>query len=1260
VKLRLPQYLSSNELTPLGRKTFLDRYAKKAPKTDPLSPGDLVVICTNPDPDNRQQEVGEVVAHNSDGRTVTVRTEGGEDHVVDVEAVDKPLEKTPEELMDRVSAALAEIEEDSDKWTARFRQLLDNWGFVPAGRILTGAGIQRKTPLTFFNCNVIPAPKDSRAGIMKTGSQLSELFSRGAGVGTHLSSLRPRYSYVKGVNGRSSGSVSWGSLFSHITGLIEQGGCLAGESLVATAQGNIPIRDLVGTTPWVYSYDLDRQEVCLKQATWVGKTGTDRPMVQLETDKGLRLSATPDHPILCRDGQYRPAGELTSGMRIMPLRRFWSRGKEPMVQMKLGDRALPAVYGSDTPLHRFVYSQAHGVALESSDVVHHKDGNHENNDLENLELLDITGHHRLHGKQRVAEGTFALQDYWREQPREVRVAHSKKGNEALLAGLRGKQGEEKRAWLKERLSHKARTDNAMKDPANKAKVARGHAINTAFKLLNHSIDISTPEKWDRALYDNRVTRTKKRYGLGCIPTLCPRSKKIIALFGSYAAFMESLEVQNHVVTQVTEVAPGDVYDLEVPVTHNFAVVTEGDTASSGIFVHNSRRGALMLVLHVWHPDVLEFIECKREPKAKKLAELADKLEFGLGLKDMADEARQLAADWPKAISHANLSVGITDDFMDAVIHDRDWKLIFPDTSHPDYEEHWDGDIQEWQDAGRPVKVHKVLKARELWEKLMHSAWDSAEPGVIYIDTINSTSTSWWYCKLLATNPCGEQPLPSWYGCCNLGALNLPRFLKEDPENPNRIIMDWDAYEEAITDAIRFLDNVIGTTPYFFQEQEENAKFERRVGLSPFMGLAEALALLGLRYGSDEAVEFINTEIGPFAARKALWASVKLAEEKGPAPVLETEGARRSFLESKYVRRAMDRMPSDEREDFVEAVMEYGLRNISLTTSAPTGSIGTLVATSTGIEPFFLFEYKHRTNLGLHIKRERVLEEWHRQHGEKATPPDFFVTAAKLTPTEHVRMQAALQRWIDSAISKTTNLPAEYTPEDVGNFYMDLWKRGCKGGTVYREGSRTVQVLSSVDGPEAPIKKYASLFPEKIELVGRNDRDGKTWTVDTPGGTLHATINHHPDTDQPFETFIRVGKGGSDLSAMSEAFGRLMSLDLQLQGPVQSRRRCEMIADQLEGIGGRDQVGFGPNKVRSIPDGVAKAMRMHLEWMDGRKAAAEAVRLWNEEEGATECEDHEARIDALRKGLDMCPDCGQITLRLEEGCTSCALCGYSKC
>jgi ribonucleoside-diphosphate reductase alpha chain len=1036
VKLRLPQYLSSNELTPLGRKTFLDRYAKKAPKTDPLSPGDLVVICTNPDPDNRQQEVGEVVAHNSDGRTVTVRTEGGEDHVVDVEAVDKPLEKTPEELMDRVSAALAEIEEDSDKWTARFRQLLDNWGFVPAGRILTGAGIQRKTPLTFFNCNVIPAPKDSRAGIMKTGSQLSELFSRGAGVGTHLSSLRPRYSYVKGVNGRSSGSVSWGSLFSHITGLIEQGGCVHGDTLVETTKGPVPIRDLVGTTPEVMTYDRNMLRGRSTRAAWVAQTGTDRRLKRIQTNTGFTLVATPDHPLMHVDGEYRSVEQTQVGDKLMPL----------------------------------------------------------------------------------------------------------------------------------------------------------------------------PQK-------------------------------------------DSPEV-----TAVEDVPRADVYDMEIPDTHNFAVVSDG----SGSFIHNSRRGALMLVLHVWHPDVLEFIECKREPKAKKLAELADKLEFGLGLKDMADEARQLAADWPKAISHANLSVGITDDFMDAVIHDRDWKLIFPDTSHPDYEEHWDGDIQEWQDAGRPVKVHKVLKARELWEKLMHSAWDSAEPGVIYIDTINSTSTSWWYCKLLATNPCGEQPLPSWYGCCNLGALNLPRFLKEDPENPNRIIMDWDAYEEAITDAIRFLDNVIGTTPYFFQEQEENAKFERRVGLSPFMGLAEALALLGLRYGSDEAVEFINTEIGPFAARKALWASVKLAEEKGPAPVLETEGARRSFLESKYVRRAMDRMPSDEREDFVEAVMEYGLRNISLTTSAPTGSIGTLVATSTGIEPFFLFEYKHRTNLGLHIKRERVLEEWHRQHGEKATPPDFFVTAAKLTPTEHVRMQAALQRWIDSAISKTTNLPAEYTPEDVGNFYMDLWKRGCKGGTVYREGSRTVQVLSSVDGPEAPIKKYASLFPEKIELVGRNDRDGKTWTVDTPGGTLHATINHHPDTDQPFETFIRVGKGGSDLSAMSEAFGRLMSLDLQLQGPVQSRRRCEMIADQLEGIGGRDQVGFGPNKVRSIPDGVAKAMRMHLEWMDGRKAAAEAVRLWNEEEGATECEDHEARIDALRKGLDMCPDCGQITLRLEEGCTSCALCGYSKC
>ena len=1691
--MRLPAYLASNELTSLGRKTLLDRYAKKAPKTTPLELGDLVIICT--DKDTGQREIGEIVGLSLDGRSVQVKSENGGEHTVDSEEVDKPIETDPQEVVSRVAKALSKVEEKPRKWENTFRKLMNNWAFVPGGRILMGAGIQDETPLTWFNCNVIPAPKDSRQGILDTAAVMAELFSRGAGVGTHLSSLRPRFAYVKGVNGRSSGAVSWGSLYSHLTGLIEQGGCVVGETLVATDKGNIPIQDLVGTKPWVYTYDLEEEKVCLKQASWVGKTGSDKKLIRFETDKGLSLTATPDHLIMCRDGEYRPVNNLTLGMRIMPLRRFVSRKKEAMVQTVLGDRAKKEVYSSDIPLHRFIYANAHDISLTPADLIHHKDENHENNSLSNLELLTTSEHPRLHGKKAAEQEDFALRNYWKEQSPERRKVNSEQANAALLAGLRGEKGIDQQAWLKERISHKARTDNAMQDPVAKLKAQRNSVIGVAFKLINNGISIETGESWDQALYANRVTRSKKKYGLGCVSNMCPRSAKIRKLFGSHEQFLDVVTSSNHKIVSISYVDNADVYDLEVPDTHNFAVVDSKDITSSGIFIHNSRRGASMLVLHVWHPDIEEFIECKREPKAKQLALLADKLEYGMGLTEYAEEARDLAGSWPTQIQHANLSVGITDDFMEAVIHDRDWQLIFPDTSAPEYTETWDGDIQTWQDEGKPVKVHKIVKARDLWNKMMFSAWDSGEPGVIYIDTVNSESTSWWYCKILATNPCitgdtkiavadgrqsvsikqlaeegkdvpvfcttkeggwrvrwgrqprltktnaevwkvtlddgstvratpdhkfmlrdgsscklkdltpgsrlmpfvkgrysannrddwwinstnghhgidrearvvaefvegrwpkafpsevvhhkdedhwnnsyknieikgnkkhsfdhssgesnpmygrtqseetkatigaktverfqddsfrkkhseavsrsmqnnpnvgryertpeirrklseanlgnvpseetktkrletrkrnlenkgvvyktvvcpfcnkeqqrlvsnqtsptpysdccsqkcrntlltgktssqrqgegmsawarteegkvakiaaakaaacskalkqgkwildtygdidsalweeqrqayrkdtgsyhsiqskkivelfgnwesfteqatcsnhkvisvgfdcyedvynitvdehhtyaivtndnylpqgakfvkqggiasfncGEQPLPSWYGICNLGALNLPRFLMEDPENQNKIVLDKDSYKNAIHTAIRFLDNVIDSTPYFFDEQKIGAKRERRVGLSPFMGLAEAFVILGIRYGSEESLDYIE-EIGYLAASEALKASILLAEEKGCCEVLATEDSRKKFIESRFIQRVLRFMDKEDREHCVASILEFGVRNMSLLTSAPTGTIGTMVATSTGIEPFFLYEYTHRTNLGVHVKRERVLEEWHKQHGEDAVVPEYFVSTADLTPQEHVKTQAALQRWIDSGISKTHNLPNTATVEEVGGVYMDMWKRRCKGGTVFRDGSRTLQVLESLDKKPKQLENFS--FPERVVNPSEDDeRDGKTISIKSPGGTLHSTLNVLDDVS-PFESFLRIGKAGSDVSSMTEAFGRVISLFLQLRGPISPTRRCELLVEQLEGIGGRDQVGFGPNRVRSIPDAVARAFTRHLSALN--PPDPEAI----------------GRPSSMPpQGLDMCPECGNIGLRSEEGCTSCAFCGYSKC
>src|SRR5262252_7938720 len=443
----------------------------------------------------------------------------------------------------------------------------------------------------------------------------------------------------------------------------------------------------------------------------------------------------------------------------------------------------------------------------------------------------------------------------------------------------------------------------------------------------------------------------------------------------------------------------------------------------------SRRGALMLILNCWHPDVLEFINSKRE----------------MG-----------------KITNANISVGITDRFMEAVEKDGDWDLVFPDTSEPDYESAWDGNLDKWQAAGKPVVTYKTIKARQMWNMIVESAWSSAEPGVFFLERANRMSNSWYYDSgyLGCTNPCGEQPLPG-FGVCNLGAVNLSKFVVDGE-------VAWEDLGRTVRYAVRFLDNVIDATPYFFDENYAQQKSERRVGLNT-MGLAEMLIRLGIRYGSEESVQFID-RLYRFISTEAYHASAEIASEKGPFPLFDTE----KFLESGY----MKGMPEDVRQ----AISEKGARNVTLLTQAPNGTIGTMVGTSTGIEPFYSWSYYRTSRLGKHEERVGVVEEWQQMHPDEPLP-SYFVTAMDLAPEEHVKVQAVIQRWVDSSISKTCNLPNSYTVEETRRIYELLYRLGCKGGTIYRDGSRDTQVLSLKD--EKAASEKASLSASAG--VGRDDR-----------------------------------------------------------------------------------------------------------------------------------------------------------------------------
>lgn len=875
------QTRTTNALSELGEKIFLDRYAVKDAKKETLAVGDTVVVCVNLK--TGQREIGIVSEMNRDSKEVTVKLRDGTSEVHAIEHVDKPLETVPEQMFERIARHIASVEKTPElqtEWEGKFKRLMDDWQYVPGGRIFTGAGTGQN--LTFYNCYVIPSPKDSRGGIFETLGQMAEIMSRGGGVGINVSTLRPRYAYVKGVNGRSSGSVSWASLYSFVTGLIEQGG--------------------------------------------------------------------------------------------------------------------------------------------------------------------------------------------------------------------------------------------------------------------------------------------------------------------------------------------------------------------------SRRGALMLILNAWHPDVLDFINSKREAGR---------------------------------ITNANISVGITDDFMAAVKADADWDLIFPDPNDPLYEQRWDGNMTTWKAIGGKVNKYKTIKAREIWNNIIESAWTSAEPGMYFIDRANYYSNSWYFADLPCTNPCGEQPLPAW-GVCNLGHVNLAKHLVMSQDD-----VDWNKLKTTVQYAVRFQDNIIDATPYFFDQNYQQQMSERRVGMGT-IGLAEMLIKLGLRYGSPEAVQFID-KLYQFIAVTSYETSIELAREKGAFSQFQAD----KFLQSGY----MKQMPDYIRD----LVAKYGIRNVTIMTQAPTGTVGTMVGTSTGIEPFFSWSYFRKSRLGVHEEKIKLAQDWLDAHPGQDLP-QHFVTAMELTPEEHVRVQAAVQRWTDSAISKTVNAPEDYTVEQTAKLYELMYELGCKGGTIYRDGSRDEQILatdskklgkdvqdqlaekgdSKPTGDQAPEVMSVSGGNIQFKIIARERPQvmaGMTYKLNTAYGHLYVTVNE--DEHGPFEVFASLGKTGGFFSAQTEAITRMISLALR------SNIAIEEIISQLKGIRGPD-VSFADGEVvYSLPDAIGKVLERHVK--QGQQQLqlpdtghsdeiAAAVLDFQAPQKVAEAVTIEAVAtagDGLAKkkvsnvsianlgNAPVCPSCANM-LVMAEGCMNCPACGFSKC
>ncbi len=705
-----------------------------------------------------------------------------------------------------------------------------------------------------------------------------------------------------------------------------------------------------------------------------------------------------------------------------------------------------------------------------------------------------------------------------------------------------------------------------------------------------------------------------------------------------------------------------------------------DNAFGEIAQGGSRRGANMGVLRVDHPDIEDFISCKTNENA---------------------------------ITNFNISVGITDAFMQAVEEDGDWDLVFPDLTSPASRK-FSGTIEQARAAGVPLKVHKTVRARDLFQKIVTQAHHNGEPGVLFLDAANRSNPVPHLYALESTNPCGEQWLGPFENCC-LGSVNLAQHLGADGT------VDWEKLRESVVLSTIFLDDVVEANAYVpaVPQLKEAAHRARRIGLG-IMGLADLMYHAGIRYGSPEGQEF-GAQVMEFVRYHSMKTSVELAQARGAFPAIQGSiydpadfhwVSPESIVEYEH---DWGRPPVDWA-GIEQGIRAHGIRNAAQTTIAPTGTIATVAGCEGyGCEPVFALAYIRHVNDngkdlqltyasplfekaldGLHLepeKRAEILDQIMREgscQNVEALPEAVrrvFAVSADISAEEHVRMQAALQAFVDNSLSKTVNFPAGAEEEDVAIAYRLAWHLGCKGITVYVTGSRDKVVLEThATAEKKQVKEEAPAaavpLPAPALVNGQGAQQlhiwheakkprprylpGFTYSIETPLGKAFVTINEN-GSDQPFEVFINTSKAGSDTAAVSEAIGRLISYVLRLASPVAPVKRLHEVVRQLSGIGGGRSLGFGPNRVRSLPDGVAQVLNNYLETWKEREEAPEHANGRSSAEFSAgtvmeirQTEPVKAAQPHLPKIGDLCPECGQAAVVNEEGCRKCYSCGYSEC
>src|SRR5450755_402146 len=1039
------------------------------------------------------------------------------------------------------------------------------------------------------NCFVIPSPEDSRQGILDNLKLMTEIMARGGGVGINLSSLRPRGSYIKTVNGTASGPCSWAQLYSVATGdVIQQGGSRRGALLIMLDHPHPDIEEIITVKRTAGKIEHANLSVCISDAfmqavkddadwnlTWQGEVKKTIPARKLwdlictsawesaepgmvfidrynkesntwyyENIRCVNPCVTGDTLIYTDQGLFS-AGELAkSGKPITVV----SSGGEGVVLHQASNVFSTGV----KPVFRLQTAEGYTVRLTS-----------------NHKVLTNTG--------------------WKDAGNLVA------GEKLLLLNGEGGFGSSGNAdlgmvlgWLvgDGYINKQQQTSIALSFFGEKRAVAP-HFADAVNRLLAGSENERNYQVGVQDIHERDESRVE--------------SVRLARLIDP-ELFDNKLQIPASVLRGSHEMQKGFLSAL---------------FTADGSVQGNLEKGASVRLTSISQP-LLEGVQ--RLLLNFGIASSIYKNRREQGMRDLPDGKGDTASYNCQAYHELAISRGNLLPFARQIgflTIEKQSKLE---------------DILTNYRRG-PYREDFLATFESLIADGEETVYDLTEPQA-HLFVGNG----------LVLHNCGEQGLPP-YGVCNLGAINLSAFVKNGK-------MDWERLAEVSRTAMRFLDNVVDANEYFIEENREAQLGTRRTGLGT-MGRADALIKMKIAYGSEESLPTIE-RIYATIRDAAYDASADSAAEKGPFPKFERD----KYMQGKFIKR----LPKQVQEK----IKKQGIRNAVLLTQAPTGTTSLLAGVSSGIEPVYDFAMIRRDRTGEHILYHPLLEEWRAKHPNETTP-GYFVASKDLTPEEHVRVQAMVQSYTDSSISKTVNAPNDHTVEQVQKLYRLAYETGCKGITYYRDGSRDA-VLTRVEDEKKAAEKAAQVTTvEPITSIHQGLKarpavvHGYTRNVKAPEGTINITVNS--DEHGPLEVFVNVGKAGSDIAALAEALGRLISFNLRILSPLSQTDRAQEIAEQLRGIGGSRSVGFGPQQVRSLPDAVARALELHMESI--QPASEEEAQQSENGHNSNGHEEPDSANSSLQLGQlnvtgNLCPECGCNTLVFEEGCRKCYNCGHSEC